>query len=525
MSGNVKFLLTALLVAGAACAGDRPSAPDLTLNGTLTGADHQTWHLVPFDVPVGTTRITVDFDYSTRDARTTIDLGILGPDGFRGQDGFRGWSGGNKRTFTISSTDATPSYLPGPIRAGQWNLLLGVPNIRHDTRAEFTANVGFERDTSQGMASWWGPILRPEAGWYRGDLHMHTAHSDGSCSSRHQQRVPCPLFLTVETASERGLDFIAITDHNTVSHADAMRELQPYFDDVLLIPGREVTTFQGHANVFGTVAPIDFRLGSSDVPDWGALLAQVERSGAAISINHPAHPSGEQCMGCGWTPQRDVDYARMQAVEAVNGFDADTPLSGIKFWEHLLNQGYHLTAIGGSDNHDALLPHVNVAELRQPRDADNLSPQTVEKLRRANGAIGTPTTVVYADGLSQAGIVAGIRRGRVFIDVAGTHHRSLDLTASPIGAGKRVLHMGDTINLARGVGVKFQGSVRGVAGGELEVILDGQRTALLKQPRITAQEQSFQFTWRADGKPHWIRMDARDSDAHLALIGNPIYLR
>jgi hypothetical protein len=190
---------------------------DLVLHGSLTGADNQTYRLVPFDVPAGTSRLTIDFDYTTRDAHTTIDLGLLGP------DGLRGWSGGNKRRFTISATDATPSYFPGPIGAGRWNLLLGIPNIRRDTHAHYTA----------------------------------------TCASRRAgERVPCPRFLTAQTASERGLDFIAITDHNTVSHANAIRELQPYFDDLLLIPGREITTFQGHANLFGTLAPLDFRVTS-----------------------------------------------------------------------------------------------------------------------------------------------------------------------------------------------------------------------------------------------------------------------
>jgi hypothetical protein len=87
----VMILLCAL--ATGAFAADK-AQPDAVLRGALTGQDNQTWRLVPFDVPAGTTRITVDFDYTTRDARTTIDLGIVGPDGFRGQDGFRGWSGG-----------------------------------------------------------------------------------------------------------------------------------------------------------------------------------------------------------------------------------------------------------------------------------------------------------------------------------------------------------------------------------------------------------------------------------------------
>ncbi len=293
---NPRSWLAGLCLIPLVASAQIPSAPDAVLKGTLTGADHQTWRLVPFRVPDGTTRITVDFDYTTRDQRTTIDLGLLGPDGFQGPDGFRGWSGGNKRTFTISASDATPSYLPGPIHAGEWNLLLGIPNIRRDTRAEFTATVHFEGAETK-------PVLRAGPGWYRGDLHMHTAHSDGSCLSRkQQQRVPCPLFLTAQAASSRGLDFIAITDHNTISHAEPIRELQPYFDDLLMIPGREITTFQGHANLFGSVASIDFRLGSTDVPDWSALLASIERSGGVLSINHPVRPSGEQCMGCGWTP-------------------------------------------------------------------------------------------------------------------------------------------------------------------------------------------------------------------------------
>jgi hypothetical protein len=318
---------------------------------------------------------------------------------------------------------------------------------------------------------------------------MHTAHSDGSCLSRKQQkRVPCPLYLTVQAASTRGLDFIAITDHNTISHAEPMRELQPYFDDLLLIPGREITTFQGHANLFGSVATVDFRA------DWNTLLANVEKAGGVLSINHPVRPSGEQCMGCGWTPSPPIDPSHVQAVEAVNGRDADTEYSGIPFWEKWLNAGHVITALGGSDNHDALLPD----------------------------GVGTPTTVVYADALSEPGIVAALRRGRVFIDVAGTRDRALDFNAS---VGDQQAHMGDTLKVKRGGRVKFSGYVNAVAGGEIEVIRDGERVPLLSTRRVESAAWPFEFEWRADGRPHWIRLNVRDKDGHLALVGNPIYLR
>jgi hypothetical protein len=124
--------------------------------------------------------------------------------------------------------------------------------------------------------------------------------------------------------------------------------------------------------------------------------------------------------------------------------------------------------------------------------------------------------------LSQAGIVAAIRRGRVFIDVAGTRDRSLDLVAS---VGKHTAHMGEALRVPRGDRVRFEGTVGGVRGGEVEVILDGQRTSLLTDSRILSTTQPFAFPWRADGKRHWIRVDVRDGESHLALIGNPIYLR
>ena len=104
---------------------------------------------------------------------------------------------------------------------------------------------------------------------------MHDAHSDGSCLSQSGKKVPCPLYKTVETAAARGLDFIAISDHNTTSHYNDMRELQPYFDRLLLIPAREITTFQGHANVYGPTDFIDFRLTSPHVPNFNKLLDEV----------------------------------------------------------------------------------------------------------------------------------------------------------------------------------------------------------------------------------------------------------
>ncbi|MFN3524151.1 MAG: CehA/McbA family metallohydrolase [Phenylobacterium sp.] len=468
--------------------------PDAVIAGQISRADHQTYRELTFQVPPGVRRLTVEFDYEGRDQKTVIDLGLLGP------DGFRGWSGGTRRGFTVSAEEASPGYLPGPISPGRWAVLIGVPNIREGQGARYEARVFLDR---QGPAAGFADApLKDGPAWYRGDLHMHTAHSDGACLSQSGAKVPCPVYRTVEAAAARGLDFIAITDHNTTSQFEAMRELQPAFDRLLLIPGREITTFQGHANVFGPTGYIDFRLGEGGGLAARDLQDAVERAGGLLSINHPGLPSGELCMGCGWTAS-DVDYDRVQAVEVVNGGtiastrSAEGPLQGIAFWQARLNEGHRITAIGGSDNHDAGLG------LERP------------------GAIGRPTTVVHARALSTPDLLAAIRAGRVFIDVQGSGERRLDLSARAGGAGAV---MGGDLAAPAGERVRLAVEVADVPGGRVELIVDGARDAALSAALSMEAHQTLAFDLAGDGARHWVRADVRDAQGRLVLIGNPIYL-
>ena len=186
----------------------------MVLTGEVTGAQNKTYFEVPFTVPAGTHRISVDFQYTGKEERATLDLGIADPERFRGE------SGGNKSHFTISETDATPSYLPGAIPPGQWRLLIAVPNIRPQSVAHYRAEIRFNsRDEDAGFAA--NPLATGTR-WYRGDLHMHTAHSDGSCPSQSGRKwFLARSFSPCRRGGARGLDFIAITDHNADSQYDA----------------------------------------------------------------------------------------------------------------------------------------------------------------------------------------------------------------------------------------------------------------------------------------------------------------
>ena len=126
------FLLFAL-----AATAQQGNQPDLVLKGDIKGAQNKTYFEVPFTVPAGVHRISVDFHYTGKEERATLDLGIADPQRFRGE------SGGNKSHFTISETDATPSYLPGAIPAGEWRLIIAVPNMRAQVVSHYQAEIRF----------------------------------------------------------------------------------------------------------------------------------------------------------------------------------------------------------------------------------------------------------------------------------------------------------------------------------------------------------------------------------------------
>ena len=482
--------LLSLLLASLVAAGTAQAAEVLQLQGTLEGKDHQRYLELPFQVPAGTGRVGVQLRQDGAKDRTVIDLGLLDA------NGFRGWSGGSRSAISVSRYDATGGYLPGAVPRGEWKVLLGVPNIRADVRTPYHVDVTlWSEEEVQAGKDRTDLVLRASPGWYRGDLHMHSTHSDGSCSSQQGLKVPCPLFLSLQAAVRQRLDFVAVTEHNTVSHLEELVRHQPWFDRLLLIPGMEVTTFQGHANVFGINGPLPFRLGDT-LPDWNALLRQLAGSDAVFSINHPALPSGEDCMGCGWTPARPVDMERVDAVEVVNASQADGPRAGVGFWEQQLQQGHRMTAVGGSDSHN-------------PDDVDGTSP------------VGMPATLVHAQALSRDAILAAIKRGRVVVDVHNVAGSRLDLWLENHD-GRRAT-MGEAVALEDGQETVLRAELDYPTPVQLEFVVDGKREPATLEVGDDGSQHA-RLHWRSDGKRHWLRVDVRAPDGGLVLLGNPVYV-
>ena len=442
-------------------------AATITLSGVLTTADKGNYQERSFEVPAGVTRIDVDFAYDNRGKGTELEVGLFDSQRFRGTSRF------SKDHFHLTEFESTPSYFPGPLPAGTWRLSLGIPSIGAGQSSKWTATIRLS--TRSTPIDGLGPVLRREAGWYIGDLHAHTLHSDGfGCVDPGSTTARgCQPWEVVEAARARHLDFFAITDHNTTSHHADLATLQESLTSMLLLRGQELTTFHGHANVYGTSRPIDFRLGFNG-RSMSDVMDDVAHEHALLSINHPGRETGDSCTGCGWDAPA-TPWNRIEAMEVINGGVVEGKTAGMPFWYARLNEGRRITAIGGSDDHGA----------RSPR-----------------GLIGSPATVIYASELSEAALLDGIRSGRVYVRTRGPEGPRLELTGTGATPMRLALH------------------VVGAPGQRAEIVRNGEVVATL-MVETADEELSYSLTL---APAQWVHIRLRDAQGITAFT-NPIYAR
>jgi hypothetical protein len=343
---------------------------------------------VDFDVPTGVTRIDATMCYEQAED-CIIDLGVLDP---RATDyptlqGFRGWSGGARDSFFIARDDATPGYIHGEIPAGRWRVLLGLYKVPPGG-TNIVVTIGFDNATRklEPQPARTFPV-RKGAGWYRGDLHCHTFHSDAAGSPE----------LLHQAAQQAGLDFLAVADHNTTTQR---RYFHPQSSpDLLFVRATEVTTANGHANVYGVDEWIDFRMTK---PEHGHTLARlVHERGGLLSINHdkPTIP---------W----DLELPAIDCMEVWQSTWMAWNWVSLGRYQDRLASGLRISAIGGSDFH-------------QP---DRLMPEGPFVLAR-------PTTVLWMEELSENAILAAMKAGRGYVTESPKGpHLALSIDGRPMGS-------------------------------------------------------------------------------------------
>ena len=118
------------------------------------GPDDQGRYLkLPFDVPVNTDRVEVEYAYGRfvteelpegrrRREAAIVDLGLYDETGR-----MRGWSGSERTSVAVSASSATPGYRAGPVGAGRWAVSLGLYKIQGRSRSAVTIRLPEKRET------------------------------------------------------------------------------------------------------------------------------------------------------------------------------------------------------------------------------------------------------------------------------------------------------------------------------------------------------------------------------------------
>ena len=445
------------------------------LSGQLTVRDAKQHLPHPFDVPEGTDQLEIRFAFSPAaqpglDAMLTLTL--FDPNGFRGarhRDGCR-------HDLTLCADSATPGYLPGLLPAGQWVVQIDSHRILPGQPLAYTFEIlcsAFASPLSPPLSlpapSQPGRVVRPEPGWYRGDLHSHTDHSDAG------DRTVAQLLTQARAA---GLDFLFLTDHNTVSPlAEIDAAASP---ELLTAGGMELTTFWGHALVLGTRQWQDWRFRPGD-GTIRRIAATADANRQLFVMAHPGSGGDPECTGCAWR-YGEMMPGTTRAVEIWNGpwaGDSNNELA-LSYYYDWLNQGYRLVATAGSDTHS---------------DGDYPA--------------GPGFNVVYADNLSEAALLRAIGAGHLYLSSGPQlllEAQTADGTVHPMGA---------TVDRQATVRLHWQACP---ADATLRVVVNCQ--LLYRQP--TGAAGSYEFLL-APTEANWLVAEVRSATGVLLAITNPIF--
>ena len=453
-------------------------------SGVLTAAQIKQHIGHTFDLPTGISSLSIHFTYSPGHVAGGINmltLTVLDPNGFRGA-GHRHAPDINGRAthhVDIGVATATPGYIPGPLPAGTWTIQIDTHSVLSDAPVTYTIDITGNNDSAMNGAGVPAHALMPKpiasakqrSGWYRGDLHAHTTHSDATWD--------VAAFAAFMRA--RGLDFATLSDHNTVSGLAEWDQLTS--PDFLTIGAVELTTFYGHCLALGTRQWVDWRVqpGGRRMSD---IAAEVAASGALFAIAHPTAVGDPICTGCNWV-YPDMQPGSSRGVEIWNSFweSESNNDDAVQRWYAWLNQGCRMVATSGTDAHG---PFTEEAELG--------------------------FDVVYAERLTEDAILQAIRQGHLYIS-AGP---ALELTG--VGASGATAMMGDSLPRET---AQLTATWENCAGDDRLVVIGNGQTVV----EVAAAGVKGSLKWSFDvGQARWCTVELRDCRNHLRAITNPMFI-
>ncbi|MEZ4732301.1 MAG: CehA/McbA family metallohydrolase [Caldilineaceae bacterium] len=450
---------------------------------TLTSGDVKRHIPHPFTVPAACSRLTLRLHYAPRVAggiTNLLTLTLFDPNGFRGA----GHRGGDTHEVELTPTAATRGYLIGALPPGEWTVQVDTHMVLPGEPVRYMLEVKAEADATGAATATSRPVpdfsrvLNPHRGWYRGDLHCHTLHSDASWTTQE----------LVAEARRQGFDFIALTDHNTVSPLAEMADLAG--DGLLTMGGQELTTFWGHAVCLGAYEWLDWRV-DRDGAGMAAIAEHLYAEDKLYIIAHPYAIGDPYCTGCRWL-YTSMMPGTARLVEIWNGpWFGGHPLEhnqnedGLALYYRWLNEGCKLVATAGSDAHGP---------------------------KGYLGGVGC--NVVYAEELSTKGILQAVTQGHLYLSrgpVLQLHAQSAQGPA--VMMGETLMTQGDDVTVTTDwSNVPDTATLRLVVNGAVQA----QGTV------TTTGAQS----WRLPAYgPRWCTVELRGDDGGMLAITNPIFLK
>jgi MYXO-CTERM domain-containing protein len=445
-------------------------------------ADGGDYANVPIEVPAGT--VECDIAHTDGSDFVILDWGVWAPDG-----SFRGWGGGNTEDAIIGVDQSSRSYLPGPIAPGTWTVVIGKAKLGADG-GHYSIDVTCSDTATLPVlptADYTPLTVSPERRWYKGDFHVHSVQS-GDASATFDQ--------IYQLATSRGLDFINMSDHNTVAQHALIAAYEQTHGDFLILRGAEITTYSGHGNAVGIHDYVDHRLGYNGRTVEG-IVDDVAAQGGIFIVNHPMLDLGDVCIGCAWGHVDDTPWDKVAGIELITG-NYDIGVSAfvprvLDLWDKLEDQGYRIAGIGGSDDHTAGMS-----------EGPTGSP------------IASPTTRVLADNLSEAAIIDAIKHGRTIVNLRGPDDPVVDFTAR--GKGGATAEIGDDVSDV--ASATFDVHVTGATGYFIDLVRDGETA---QHVRVTDDDFTTTLTDGTAG-PHRFRVHLIDDAGNPVVITSHIYV-
>jgi uncharacterized protein DUF3604 len=331
------------------------------------------------------------------------------------------------------------------------------------------------------LLAWAAPAQAIEGEWLAGDLHVHTTYSHDSYGGPSDDNTQPDEFYTLgwsvqeqfTHAATRGLDYLAITDHN-----DIRSQGDPGFgaNGVIPLPGYE-NSLNGHAQMLGATKLYDNGDNSSAAVQ--AVADALRADGGVFQVNHPANGSTDFPHDTDWPYMYDVEPDTVEVWNISRLYQPPLPSGSnnddaIRYWEGWLDRGAKVGATGGSDSH--------------------------WRSTFAAQGVGQPTTWVFARERTAAGILEGLRAGRTFIS-----HQPPNLQ------GPRLFLEGDGTMVGDEVtpGAPLRVRVEGGAGMFLRLIATGSEQ--LGEP-VQVTGPSFQYDFHAPAAPGWVRAELFSPD-------------